>query len=96
MGRRWKSKPRKERGYGAAHVRLRAVWRRRINAGGVTCWRCGGEIPPGSSFHLGHDDDDRGVYRGPEHPWCNLGAAGRKSQALRRAAEPPLVTSRSW
>lgn len=95
-GRRWKSKPRRERGYGAAHERLRRVWRRRINAGGECCWRCGGPIPPGSAFHLGHDDDDRGVYRGPEHPLCNLKAAGQKSQKLRRAARAPLVTSRPW
>lgn len=96
MAGRSRSKPRKERGYGADHVRRTRVWRRKIDAGGVECWRCGQPIPPGAAFHLGHDDDDRSVYRGAEHPLCNTRAAGVKSQKLRRAARAPLVTSREW
>jgi hypothetical protein len=41
-----------------------------------TCWRCGAPIDP-NNWHLGHDDYDRRLYRGPECPPCNLATAGR-------------------
>lgn len=44
----------------------------------VHCWRCLTPIDP-TNWHLGHDDDDRRITRGPEHPACNLSAAGRAS-----------------
>lgn len=59
------------------HRRLRAEWAQRIKRGGVACARCGGLISPGDDWHLGHDDQDRGAYRGPEHARCNVGAANR-------------------
>ena len=63
------------RGYGAKHQAERAALLRRQAAGEVLhCWRCG--EPVGTDWHLGHDDD-RSVTRGPEHPECNLKAAGR-------------------
>lgn len=96
MKRRHKTKPRVARGYGAPYMRLRAAWVRKVNAGGVCCWRCGYEIVPGSKWHLGHDDDDRTVIRGPEHPRCNLRAAAAKTNEIKRSKRAPLVTSRAW
>ena len=72
-----------QRGYGSAHVRLRAQWQRRLDAGEVVyCWRCltrgkHTRIDP-KHWHLGHADEDRSMYRGPECPPCNLGTASRR------------------
>jgi hypothetical protein len=75
------------RGYGRAHQKLRNHWRPLVEAGGVVCWRCGLVIDPEDAWHLGHDDHDRGVYRGPEHVGCNLG--GRNARYSRtRPPEP--------
>ena len=68
---------RQQRGYGTAHTKLRAQWAPKVATGTVTCWRCGKRIPPGSEWDLGHDDDDRTRYRGPEHLACNRSAAGK-------------------
>jgi hypothetical protein len=73
-----------QRGYGTAHRALRARWAPLVARGGVRCWRCGKPIPAGSRWHLGHDDRDRSIYRGPEHASCNLRAA---AQAGRRKSE---------
>jgi len=71
---------RQDRGYGTAFDRERRQWAARINAGEpVNCWRCGNPIRPGEPFHLGHDDYDRSITHGPEHPACNLSAAGRSA-----------------
>lgn len=60
-----------------AHARLRARYQREMDAGRVyPCWRCGGPVDP-ADWHLGHHDDR--TYAGPEHPACNLRAAGRAS-----------------
>lgn len=73
-----------ERGYGAAHRRLRAAYQRRLDAGEVfVCWRCAtaGEphdVDP-SDWDLGHDDSDRSAYRGPECSSGNRGAPRRAS-----------------
>lgn len=68
-----------ERGYGVTFVRTRKEWESRVATGLVVCWRCGELIPPDSDWHLGHDGHDRSIIRGPEHPLCNLSAAGRAS-----------------
>lgn len=74
--------------YGAAHRRLRGMWKHRIKQGGVTCWRCGEQLPadiPDNAWDLGHDDKDRSKYRGPEHSaGCNRSAAGKASALKRR------------
>lgn len=72
---------RQERGYDAAHYREAAAWRTKVAAGmTVTCWRCGDPITDPNDCHLGHDDHDRSITRGPEHGRkCNLSAAGRAS-----------------
>jgi hypothetical protein len=71
---------RQQRGYDAAHTRDAQTWRDRIRRGEpVTCWRCGARITDAADCHLGHDDHDRSITRGPEHASCNLKAAGRNS-----------------
>lgn len=69
----------KERGYDARFQELRRRAVDQVEAGGVSCWRCGQPIPPGSPFDMGHDDRDRTIIRGPEHPRCNRSAAGKSA-----------------
>jgi hypothetical protein len=67
------------RGYGAHHQRLRAWWAPQVAAGGVDCARCGRRIDPTTEpWDLGHDDNDRARYTGPEHAACNRGTSGRR------------------
>jgi hypothetical protein len=75
---------RQQRGYDAAHDREAKAWRAKVaNGEQVPCWRCGEPITDPTDCHLGHDDHDRSITRGPEHGrGCNLRAAGmRKTQA---------------
>lgn len=70
-----------QRGYDAAHRRLKASWQARIDHGEIVhCWRCGAVINP-TRWHLGHDDDDRSKHRGPECQVCNTRAGGREGRA---------------
>jgi hypothetical protein len=66
------------RGYGGQHRKLRASLAPVVAAGQATCWRCGERIDPGGPWHLGHDDNDRSIYRGPEHVRCNVSTASRR------------------
>lgn len=73
---------RQERGYDAEHDRLRADYQQRMDDGErFTCWRCAEQgkphlvDPTPSAWHLGHDDFDRTLYRGPECPAGNLATA---------------------
>lgn len=99
------------RGYDTkTHQRRRRQDAKVVEAGGGVCWRCGRPIVPAkilrpdgrwtSNWHLGHDDSDRRVYRGPEHEACNLRAAGQKAARIRaRRAVRRLVyvnASRQW
>lgn len=73
-----------ERGYGANHQAHRRDAEAALQRGEtLTCWRCGGPITRAADMHIGHDDEDRSITRGPEHTNCNLAAAGRKGAALR-------------
>lgn len=73
-----------ERGYGNEHQALRARVRDKIaEQGGAQCWRCRQVITPWEPWDLGHDDHDRGVYRGPEHRACNRSAGARKTNRRR-------------
>ena len=72
------------RGYGRHHKRLRAVWARQVAAGYVACARCGRFIDPEEPWDLGHADDDRTVYAGPEHVRCNRATAGRVRRRFSR------------
>lgn len=72
---------RQQRGYDATHDTLRAEFQRRMDAGHrFNCWRCTKPIDP-THWHLGHDDHNRTVYRGPECVPCNLATAGRQLNA---------------
>jgi hypothetical protein len=67
-----------QRGYGVEHQALRRQWAPRVATGSVPCSRCGELILPGQAWDLGHDDNDRTKYNGPEHAnRCNRAAAGR-------------------
>lgn len=68
-----------ERGYDRKHQKLRAKYQREMDAGQVfLCWRDGKPVDP-TDWHLGHDDDDRTKYMGPEHPACNTATKRHKA-----------------
>lgn len=83
-----------ERGYGSAHQRERAKWKRVVEAGQANCWRCGAWLDPSQPFDLGHDDIDRSIYRGPECRPCNRAAGARASNQRRgqRRREQHMTT----
>ena len=77
---------REQRGYGKQHQATRRYWQARMDSGAVVrCWRCNRPLDP-TAWHLGHDDHDRTVTRGPECVDCNLRAAGRASAIGRPTA----------
>lgn len=78
-----------ERGYGTAHQKLRAQVKRDVNAGTAYCWRCTRPILPGTAWDLGHDDEDRTRYRGPEHARCNRATSSHREANI-------VDTSREW
>ena len=65
------------RGYDRQHEQRREQWRPEVEAGLVDCWRCKQRIEAGEPWHLGHDDHDRSIYRGPECVDCNCATSGR-------------------
>ena len=77
------------RGYGWRHQSIRAGWAPLVAAGQVCCFRCGELIHPAEPWDLGHDDNDRRIYTGPEHRACNRAAAARKGNAQRRRNTEP-------
>jgi NAD-dependent dihydropyrimidine dehydrogenase PreA subunit len=94
------TKSRRERGYDAEYDRARVRAKTKVEAGQATCWRCGSWLNPTLPWHLGHDDNDRRIIRGPECVRCNLGAAARKTNAIRRAKsarrKAMTIRSREW
>jgi hypothetical protein len=83
----------------AEHRQTVALCKELVAAGVAYCWRCKGHIPPGSKVHAGHDDADRTVYRGPEHPSCNLKAAASKGARIanaRRKAQREAGRASVW
>lgn len=67
-----------QRGYGYTHTKLRAAYQRRMNAGEqFNCWRCSKPIDP-TAWDLGHNDQYRTEYAGPECMTCNRGTAARR------------------
>lgn len=71
-----------QRGYNSAYRVARKKLKPAVEAGTTQCWRCGNLIHPNTEWHLGHDDNDRSIIRGPEHPHCNTSAAGKKGRAM--------------
>lgn len=67
---------RQQRGYDAAHDRLRGQWKPKVESGDVDCARCGRPILAGQAWALDHNDD-RTAYLGPSHATCNNRAGGR-------------------
>lgn len=66
------------RGYGQDHKALRAQWAPLVATGNVKCWRCSEYLAADQPWHLGHDDEDRSRYRGPECVPCNTPTASRR------------------
>lgn len=71
-----------ERGYGPEHRKRRKRWAKRVEAGGVRCWRCDHPINPDDQWDLGHDDRDRTIWRGPECIPCNRGTAANRRRRI--------------
>jgi hypothetical protein len=86
--------PTLERGYGQVHQALRKQWAEKVEAGEVSCARCGRWIPPGTRWHLGHNHLGAG-YLGPEHALCSLRDRNRRHRRTwkRKAVTPP---ARTW
>lgn len=73
-----------QRGYGSAHRAQRRRWVKLVDAGLVNCARCRALIEPGSPWDLGHVDDDRSRYAGPEHQACNRGTSRHRARRVSR------------
>ena len=68
------------RGYGHDHRDLRAWHQARMDGGRhYICWRCPRLINP-DDWQLGHCDQDRTQYHGPECTPCNTATASRIGQ----------------
>ncbi|MFV8319925.1 hypothetical protein [Mycobacterium sp. 23] len=74
-----------QRGYGWRHQKARQKLKPIVEAGQVVCWRCNEPIQPWEHWDLGHDDEHRDHYRGPEHSECNRGKRKRRGAARERA-----------
>jgi hypothetical protein len=73
-----------QRGYGAHHQKTRRAVAGQVDAGLAVCWRCGKPIKQGEPWDLGHHDEDRTRYAGPEHRGCNRATSGRAKKIFSR------------
>lgn len=87
---------RQQRGYGKDHEAERARWTPLVATGNVKCWRCGDYIEAGAAWDLGHDDQDRSKYRGPEHVGCNRATSGRTACEVTVVCGPPCSGKSTW
>lgn len=76
---------RQQRGYDAAHDRLREWWRPKVELGGVHCHEPVCLMPArlillGQAWDLVHDRET-GKHRGPGHAKCNRSEGGKASHA---------------
>lgn len=88
----WHRKPHNEaarqrkRQYNSAEYKdAKAQAQLQVDAGLAHCWRCGKWLAPQREWHLGHDDHNRLIIRGPECPPCNVKAASRKGAQIANA-----------
>jgi len=86
--------------YGAHHRKLRAEWKRKVDAGRVSCARCKQPIVPdrrikGDGWELDHDPMAGGPrdYNGPVHRACNHGGGPPTDPA---GPDPEPTPSTSW
>lgn len=56
-----------------------------VDAGLASCWRCGHWLAPGGPWHLGHDDHDRSIIRGPECVTCSSKTAASRGALIANA-----------
>lgn len=70
------------RGYGRTHQQARASLAPSVATGTVACARCGELIDAGELWDLGHDDNDRSRYTGPEHARCNRATKTHAAQRM--------------
>lgn len=90
-----------QRGYGRTHRHLRAQYVPLVKSGNAICWRCGTPIAPNAKWDLGHDDEDRTKWKGPEHIGRECPAGGNRATKARGAKPnpgdgPATDTSRRW
>lgn len=71
-----------DHGYGAEHEKRRKREAELVEAGQAICWRCNNPILPNTPWDLGHDDNDRTQYMGPEHRACNRATKGHRTTIL--------------
>jgi hypothetical protein len=85
------------RGYDNVHYARRRQVAPFVNSGQAVCSRCGRPISPHEQWHLDHADNRQG-YLGVAHAYCNLRAAGIKSQRLNNPSQstPTNRWSRVW
>lgn len=78
------------RGYGRQHQALRNKLKPHVASGKANCARCGQPILPTQRWDLGHDDNDRTRYNGPEHALAkDCAAGGNRATAGRKPHEQP-------
>jgi hypothetical protein len=87
-----------DRGYGARHKALRKQYLALVRSGKAKCWRCNQPIDPDGKWDLGHVDDDRSQYAGPEHIGKECAAGGNRATKGRGKTKqgPTSDTSRQW
>lgn len=91
------SQARKKEYNSTAYKAAKRAGQHQVDTGRAHCWRCGNPIPPGSLWHLGHDDHDRSIIRGPEHPHCNLTAAAKAgNRKSNHTSQPTRRSTRTW
>jgi hypothetical protein len=77
------SQARRRKYNGREHRAAYADYKRRQARGEwLTCWRTGHLIPPTERCHVGHDDHDVDLIRGPECAEHNVKAAARKGARI--------------
>lgn len=85
-----------DRGYGQQHRKIRDSYRALVASGGALCARCMLPIDPSDAWDLGHDDQDRTLYSGPEHARCNRHAGARNGGRVTARKRRVKAWSRQW